>query len=415
MKKAILFLPIVLMSLITIAQSPNKMTYQAVVRDTGSNLIVNQAVRLRVSIIQGSVGGTVKYSEMQTPSTNAHGLFSVEIGSGTIVSGNINNIDWSNGPYFIKTEIDPTGGTSYTISGTSQFLSVPYALHANIADSVSGSVNETDPIFDSSVAKGITSTDTAKWNDDLVNDADNDPLNELQQLSRNGDTLFLSESNYVILSSSSGNQTLSLNDDTLSISNGNYIIIPGFLYSKIGAMGIQGALDSGYSPCDVIAAGWDKELLYGATYKGGLIFYINTDSCETFVCASNDHAIDAEWGCYGTSISGADSRAIGSGKQNTIDILAGCTTTGIAADTCNKLVLNGYSDWYLPSIDELEQMYLNLKINGHGNFGNLWYWSSSEEQSVSANYALNIDFQTGALTWRLKTNNVRFRAIRSHK
>jgi hypothetical protein len=77
--------------------------------------------------------------ETQTPTTNTNGLASIEIGVGTVVSGNFSTIDWSNGPYFIKTETDPIGGVSYTITGTSQLLSVPYALYAKSAGSVSGS------------------------------------------------------------------------------------------------------------------------------------------------------------------------------------------------------------------------------------------------------------------------------------
>lgn len=122
----------------TFAQAPSKMSYQAVVRDASSVLVTNQAVGMQVSILQGSFTGTPVYVETHRPSTNINGLVSIEIGSGTVVSGTFNSIDWGNGPYFIKTETDPTGGSNYTISGTSQLLSVPYALHANIADSVIG-------------------------------------------------------------------------------------------------------------------------------------------------------------------------------------------------------------------------------------------------------------------------------------
>jgi hypothetical protein len=83
---------------------------------------------MQVSILQGSVSGTAVYVETQTPTTNTNGLAGLEIGGGTVVSGNFANINWANGPYFIKTETDPNGGTNYTITGTSQLLSVPYAL-----------------------------------------------------------------------------------------------------------------------------------------------------------------------------------------------------------------------------------------------------------------------------------------------
>jgi hypothetical protein len=113
------------------AQAPNKMSYQAVVRNSSNALISNQAVGMRISILQGTANGTAIYVETHSPTTNANGLASIEIGSGTVVSGNFSTIAWANGPYFVKTETDPNGATSYSITGTSQLLSVPYALSAS--------------------------------------------------------------------------------------------------------------------------------------------------------------------------------------------------------------------------------------------------------------------------------------------
>ncbi len=110
------------------AQAPQKMSYQAVIRNTSGALVTSTSVGMKISILQGSATGTVAYSETQTASTNANGLVSLEIGSGTIVTGTFAGINWANGPYFIKTETDPTGGTAYTISGTNELMSVPYAL-----------------------------------------------------------------------------------------------------------------------------------------------------------------------------------------------------------------------------------------------------------------------------------------------
>ena len=151
-----------------LAQSPEKMSYQAVVRDASDNLVTNQSVGMQISILQGSAGGTAVYVETQTPTTNTNGLVTIEIGSGTVVTGDFTTIDWTNGPYFIKTETDPTGGTTYTITGTSQLLSVPYALHAKTAESVTGTITETDPVFGSSVANSITASDTANWNNHTI-------------------------------------------------------------------------------------------------------------------------------------------------------------------------------------------------------------------------------------------------------
>lgn len=117
------------------AQVPEKMSYQAVIRGSNNTLLTSQHVGIQISILQGSAFGTPIYVEIQSPSTNTNGLVSIEIGNGTVVSGNFNAIDWSNGPYFVKTETDPTGGTVYTITGTSQLLSVPYALYAKTSGS----------------------------------------------------------------------------------------------------------------------------------------------------------------------------------------------------------------------------------------------------------------------------------------
>jgi hypothetical protein len=110
------------------AQAPQKMSYQAVIRNSSNTLITSAPIGMQISVLQGSASGTAVYVETQTPSTNANGLASVEIGGGTVVSGNFSTINWANGPYFIKTETDPTGGTVYTITGTNELMSVPYAL-----------------------------------------------------------------------------------------------------------------------------------------------------------------------------------------------------------------------------------------------------------------------------------------------
>jgi len=133
MKKISSFLAAVLIMASVIAQSPEKMSYQAVIRNSSNQLMTNQAIGLKINILQGSPSGTTVYVETQNPTTNANGLASIEIGTGAVVSGDFAIIDWTNGPYFLKTETDPTGGTNYTIIGTSQLLSVPYSLYSNTA------------------------------------------------------------------------------------------------------------------------------------------------------------------------------------------------------------------------------------------------------------------------------------------
>ena len=124
-----------LFSLHALAQAPEKMSYQAVVRDNANALVADKVVGMRISILRGSVSGTAAYVETQSPRSNTNGLVTLEIGGGTVVSGSFSGINWSSGPYFIQTEIDPLGGSNYTILGVSQLVSVPYALYAKTSGS----------------------------------------------------------------------------------------------------------------------------------------------------------------------------------------------------------------------------------------------------------------------------------------
>ena len=128
------------------SQSQNNMSYQAVIRNSSNNLITNQAVGMRISILQGSAVGTEVYVETQNPISNINGLVTLEIGNGTPTLGTYNGINWANGPYFVKTETDPTGGNSYTVVGVSQLMSVPYALYAlNSGSSIAGPMGPQGP------------------------------------------------------------------------------------------------------------------------------------------------------------------------------------------------------------------------------------------------------------------------------
>lgn len=142
MKKLItLFLLLCATSLF--AQAPEKFTYQAVVRNASNQLVANAPVGVQISLLQGGVNGTLVYMETQTAVTNVNGLMTIEIGGGTVQQGTFADIDWANGPYFLKTETDPNGGSSYTVTSTQQLLSVPYALYAKEAgNGFSGDYND---------------------------------------------------------------------------------------------------------------------------------------------------------------------------------------------------------------------------------------------------------------------------------
>ena len=266
MKRLILSL-ITLISITTFGQAPEAFKYQSIIRD-GANLILNnQAVGIRMTIQQGNIGGTTVYQETFAPTTNSYGLVNLEIGRGTITNGDFTSINWAAGPFFIETAVDITGGTSFVIMGTSQLLSVPYALHAKTAESVTNTCG------------------------------------------------------------------LSLGD----------------------------------------------------SYQGGIIFYLDPSGCHGLISASTDQSFDE-----GIQDGGAYGSGLFEGKCNTDKGCQALADPTMAARICQDLILGGYSDWFLPSIEELNKMYQNigpgnnLGLGNIGGFANSFYWSSTEVDGYTA-------------------------------
>ena len=277
MKKVFSILAAVLLTASVFAQSPEKMSYQAVIRNSSDALVTNTQIGLEVNIRQGTTSGTVVYTETQTPTTNANGLVSIEIGGGS----GFNTIDWANGPYFIETKTDPAGGTNYTITGTSQLLSVPYALYAANAGTATGGGNFT-----------------------------------------------------------------------------HYI---------------------------------------GEEYGGGVIFHLWKDNAGVehgLIVALTDQSISQAWSNVTSAEIGTSAQSSWDGLSNSNSIVGQAGHTSSAAKLCLDLVSGGQSDWYLPSIQELNMLWNNYytvtralsQISGATQLSNSVYWSSSESSSNDAWY-----------------------------
>ncbi len=166
MTRISIFLATMLLTISSGLAQPDLINYQSVVRNAQGEIIPNQNVAFRFSIREASANGTVVYEETHTATTSDQGLVNLRIGAGTS-SQNFSTIDWGSNDYFLQVEFDPAGSSNYTEMGTSQLVSVPFAMHARTAAE--------------------------------VDDADADPTNELQDLSINGQTLSISGGNSVSL------------------------------------------------------------------------------------------------------------------------------------------------------------------------------------------------------------------------
>jgi molybdopterin-binding protein len=138
MKLTLSLLLFVTVTLNVFSQSPEKMSYQAIIRAQDNSLVTNSNISLKIIVHQGAVNGTKVYEETHYVKSNNNGLVSLEIGTGTILTGSFSSIAWQNGPYFIETQVDVAGGNNFNIIGATQLLSVPYALHAKTADRLVG-------------------------------------------------------------------------------------------------------------------------------------------------------------------------------------------------------------------------------------------------------------------------------------
>ena len=390
---------------LSFGQSPEGISYQAVVRNTSGELIKDAPIGIKINLLTGSASGTSIYDETHTVTSNSNGLITLTIGQGTS-SGDFSSLDWSNGAFFIKTQLDLSGGTTYTLSSTSQLLSVPFALYAKTSGN--------------GISKGSQNGDMLYWNGSswttilagqpgqyLQLGTDNLPFwGAIESPSASTATVITSSTTSITTSSAVLNGEI-LND------GGSTITSRGFCYGLTPNPTITGTKTNNgtgvgtfTAPLSNLPLGTSyyvrayainadgvkygnqeifstQTLEIGASYQGGVVAYIlapedagyDPEVPHGLIAAPSDQSAGTSWGCNGIDV--ATSTDYGTGNANSVAISAACNTAGIAAKICLALNLNGYTDWYLPSKDELDKLYINRDaIGGFQDVTN--YWSSSQ-------------------------------------
>jgi hypothetical protein len=366
MKKIFTLLAAVFMTAAISGQSPDKMSYQAVIRDVSGNLVTEQEIGMQISILQGSPNGASVYIETQTPTTNTNGLVGIEIGGddAIVLIGSFSNIDWSDGPYFIKTETDPSGGTDYTITGTSQLLSMPYAFHARTAETILEPIVESDPLFEASPSAGIEASDIANWD-------------EAHLWGDHAEEGYLTEETQDLA------EVLSLGNDA----DGNQI------QNLADPTDAQDAATKAYVDGSV-----PIKYEIGDFAHGGVVFYVEPGGTRGLVAAIEDWNGGAtiKWSGGSTSYNTmARGDEVYAGKMNTAIIISVHSAKDDfddhAALVCANYKGGDFGNWYLPSEEELNQMWINKSIidataiaNGGSAFASAAYWSSTEGGDWSA-------------------------------
>jgi hypothetical protein len=365
------------------AQSPEKLSYQAIIRNATGNIIDNQLMGVRISILQGSDAGPSVYTETHTATTDQNGLLTLEAGAGTPSLGTFAAINWSAGPYYLKTEIDPLGGTTYTMSGSSQLLSVPYALYAKSADY---NTLSNKPVLDGSETKITAGPDVILTGTGTIASPyqANVKTQSVTNVQKNAITAPFT--GQVVWCSDCGPL-------------GEMQVFNGTVWTNVAG----GAALPEWPPSA------------GDSYLGGIVAYVFVAGDPGYVAGeyhglittATDLSAGALWGCWGVNLPGAGGTALGTGNQNTIDIVATCTDAGTAGRISSDFSQNGYSDWFLPSRTELQKMYDNRAAIG--GFSATEYWTSSEATNL---LAWVVNFSTGAITTVNKTNSIRVRPAR---
>ena len=337
MKKILSTLLSVLFCAITFAQSvPQGINYQAVARDASGAVLMNQNLTIQFSVISDLATSAVSWQETHTVSTNDYGLYTAIIGQGTATnvgsSASFDVIDWGASNHLLKVEVD--FGSGYLDMGTTAFMSVPYSIYsANPGPQGLQGVPGVDGDDGQDGQDGI----------DGQNGDDGNDGNDGQD-------------------GADGQGGITNAGTGISVTGAGTSVSP-YVVSTVGCI---------YSVGDLVPA------------LGGYIFYLDGSGCHGLVAKATDEGY-YQWSSTNLT-TWAYASGIYGGAQNTkksISRAVANSSTCPAASVCDNLASGGYTDWYLPSKDELDMMYVNLHLQGLGGFA-FGYWSSTESDNFSA-------------------------------
>lgn len=406
------------------AQAPQKMSYQSVLRNSSNVLLANTAVGIRISVLQGSATGSAVYVETQTATTNGNGLVSIQIGTGAATTGTFAGIDWAAGPYFIKTETDPAGGSNYSITGTQEILSVPYAMYAAKSGdaTIMGVVGGSSSANGGTITAGVLSlTPADATNGGIVTTgtqtfAGNKLLTGTLGV---GTTTPSASAKVEIASTTQGflppRMTFAQRNSITSPATGLVIFCTDCGQTSVGG---EVQVYSGGMWRNMMGSAAGTDITIGSSYGGGKIAYIlqpgdpgyDANTQHGLIAATSDQSTGIRWYNGSYIVTGATGTAIGTGLSNTNIIIAsqGATATSYAAGLARAYTGGGYTDWYLPSQDELNKLYLNKAAIG--GFASAYYWSSTENNNL---IAWEQGFDNGFQASNGKNLTVRGRAVRA--
>lgn len=343
---------------ISFGQAPQKFNYQAIARNAAGDVLPHQPISVEISIWDSLVNGTILYQEVDTTTTNQFGLFTVAVGTGQVQVGMFSAINWATGSKYMQVAFDPTGGTNFDNMGTTQLLSVPYALYAETSGGGNGATGPTGPQGIQGNA-GVTGATGAT-----------------------GET---------------GLQGITGPTGAIGVTGTQ------------GMQGITGATGAtGNTGATGTTGGYTAHYI-GEYYGGGIVFYVYDSGQHGLIVDSTDLSTGIQWYNGTNTLTNAVRDGVGAGMPNTERIVINQGQSSYAAQLCANYQGGGFGNWYLPG-----KLELNLLYQVQDTIGGLaatFYWSSTEYDTDDA-WAQPFGHGSAIQDDYLKENTLHVRAVR---